>query len=223
MNVILGVPSYSGEVTVWFCDSLVNTIRVCPEDIKLFPVFLSYDALIQRARNDLVAMAIEHDLDALVFIDSDMQWNPTDLFKLLAYEEDVVGGTVRKKSDTEELYNVNTQNLKIEDNGLIKVNSVGTGFLKLSKKALQALWDNSEEYTNENKSCRMIFDVKVIDGELISEDNVMCRKLRELGFDVWIDPTVDCPHLGVHKYTGNFMKYREEILKPKLKVVRSMV
>ncbi len=50
----------------------------------------------------------------------------------------------------------------------------------------------------------MIFDVRVVDGRLMSEDNVMCDKLRAAGIDVWLDPRITCPHIGAKRYTGNF-------------------
>ena len=47
----------------------------------------------------------------------------------------------------------------------------------------------------------MVFDVQVQDGQLVSEDNVFCKKW---GGPVYIDPTMTCNHIGVKKYTGNF-------------------
>lgn len=223
MNIIIGTPCYDGRLSCFYVNSMIDTIRNTPTGMVIYPIYLSFDALIQRARNDLIAIAIEHKVDGLIFIDSDLEWQADWIFKLLYYKEDIVGGTVRKKTDSEELYNVNTQNLKLEKNGLIRVNSIGTGFVKISQKALQALWDASPEYTNEGNKRRMCCNVEIVDGELMSEDVSMMRRFRELGFDVFIDPEICCPHLGARKYTGNFMKYREEILKPKLKVVRSMV
>jgi hypothetical protein len=46
-------------------------------------------------------------------------------------------------------------------------------------------------YQNEGKEGRMVCDIQVIDGQLVSEDNVVMRKLAELGFDVWLDPKHD--------------------------------
>jgi hypothetical protein len=53
----------------------------------------------------------------------------------------------------------------------------------------------------------MVFDVQLIDGELVSEDNVFCRKWRGLGGKVWIDPSMTCNHIGVKKYSGSFMDF----------------
>jgi hypothetical protein len=208
-RVLLGTPAHDGRVDVWYCHSLVNTIKMAAQlGIQIDPIYMSYDSLVQRARNDLVRLALEQRYDDLIFMDSDQDWDPAWIFRLLDYTEDVVGGTVVKKSDRT-LFNVKVlkSGIRIEPNGLMEVESIGTGFLKISRAALEAVWDISEEYINEGRKCRMVFDVKLIDGELISEDNVFCAKWRGLGNQVWIDPTMTCGHVGVKKYTGNFMQF----------------
>ncbi len=93
------------------------------------------------------------------------------------------------------------------ENGLCVVEGVGTGFVRLSRKAFMALWDSSEEYENEGRKCRWIFDVCVVDGKLVSEDNIMCEKLRRLGFKVHVDPSFTPTHIGMKKYHGDFANY----------------
>lgn len=208
-KVLIGTPAHDGRVDVWYCNSLINTVKMAPHfDTLIQPVYMSYDSLVQRARNDLVRLALEEKFDDLIFIDSDQEWNPEWVFKLLEYKEDVIGATVVKKSD-QIMFNVKAlkSGLKQEKNGLMEVESIGTGFLKISKSALEAVWDVSPEYINEGKKCRMVFDVQLVDGELVSEDNVFCRKWRSMGNKVYIDPTMTCNHIGVKKYQGNFMQF----------------
>ena len=38
----------------------------------------------------------------------------------------------------------------------------------------------------------------------IGEDFLFCDRARELGFEVWIDPSITLGHMGVQEYTGNF-------------------
>jgi glycosyltransferase involved in cell wall biosynthesis len=208
-KILIGTPAHDGRVDVWFANSLVNTIKLSMQKgIEVIPVYMAYDSLVQRARNDLVKLAIEEKFDYLIFIDSDQEWNPEWIFKLITYKEDVIGATVVKKSDNI-AFNVKAlkDGLKQQQNGLIEVECVGTGFLKISKKALQKVWDISPEYKNEGKTCRMVFDVQLVDGELVSEDNVFCQKWRKLGNKVFIDPNMTCNHIGVKKYTGNFLEF----------------
>lgn len=207
-KVLIATPAYDGRLDVWYTNSLVNTIRLAQaNDIFVHPVFMSYDALIQRARNDLFALAVEGNYDDMIFIDSDMEWNPLWILDLLNRPEDVVGGTARKKTDDAEVYVVKANDFTVHENGMIKCQGLGTGFVKLSRRAFMALWDASPEYRNENKIRRMVCDVQVIDGELYSEDTVVFKKLGDLGFDCWLNPTMTCTHIGTKKFVGNFEAY----------------
>lgn len=208
MKVLIGTPAHDGKLDVWYTNSLVNTVRVAQaNDVFVHPVFMSYDALVQRARNDIIALAIEGDYDALIFIDADMEWHPLWVMELLARPEDVVGGTARKKTDDAEIYVLKTSDTSLHANGLIKCDGLGTGFVKLSRKAFQALWDNSPEYVNEGRIRRMVCNVEVIDGQLYSEDVTMFRKLSSLGFECWLDPKMTCAHIGTKKFVGSLQSY----------------
>lgn len=211
-KVLIATPAYDGRLDVWYTNSLVNTIRIAQANgVFVHPVFMSYDALIQRARNDLFALAVEGEYDDMIFIDSDMEWNPDWVIELLERNEDVVGGTARKKTDEAEIYVAKTNDLTRHENGLIKCEGLGTGFVRLSKKAIAALWNSSPEYTNENKTRRMICNVQVVDGQLYSEDIMLFNKLNELGFDCWLDPKMTCCHVGVKKFYGDMSDYIDRI------------
>ena len=209
MKVLIATPAHDGRLDVWYTTSLVNSVRIAQsEDIFLHPVFMSYDALVQRARNDLFKLALEYD--AVIWIDSDLEWNPMWIMELLGSDKDVIGGTYRKKTDEAELYTVKTKDLTAID-WLIKVDGLGMGFLKMSKKAVQALWDASQPYQNEGREGRMICDIQIVDGQLVSEDNVVTRKLADLGFDIWLDPRMTCCHIGTKKFYGNFEDFAKRL------------
>lgn len=208
-KVMIGTPAHDGRVDVWYANSLVNTVKLAMQrQVELVPIYMSYDSLVQRARNDIVRLAIEEDFDDLIFIDSDEEWNPEWIFKLLAYKEEVIGLPVVKKSD-QMMFNIKAlpTGLKTQQNGLMEVEAVGTGFMKISSAALKKVWDASPEYKNEGRSCRMVFDIKIENGDLVSEDNVFCQKWRSLGGKVFIEPSMTCNHIGVKKYQGNFLEY----------------
>ena len=211
-RVIIGTPALTGELEVRYVNSLIQAVKLClTQNIILEPLFVSYDALIQRARNDTLAIALEKGVDALVFIDQDIMFDPEWVLRLINRTEDVVGGTYRKKTDEEELYVVTGNDLTVHTNGLIKVHSLGTGFVKLSRCAMQALWDNSEEYENEGKIRKMICNVSVVNGSLVSEDVMMFKKLNELGFDVWLDPSMTCGHVGTKLFLGDFQDFSNRL------------
>jgi hypothetical protein len=65
----------------------------------------------------------------------------------------------------------------------------------------------SDEYESEGEKHRMVFDIKVENGDLISEDYVLCNKWKSLGYKVWLDPTITCNHIGIKKFKGNLKKF----------------
>jgi len=215
-NVMIAAPSYDGTITVWHASALSETCKLgLTKEINVYCIYMSYDSLVQRARNDIVQLALDQQVDDLVFIDCDVDWTPEDFFKLLEYDVDVVGGIYPKKGDEED-YPVKAlnQNLKFEENGLIEVEGIATGFLRLTRKALQTVSDDSIEYTESHKPkpIKMVFDITVDEkGELISEDIVFCRKWRKLGGKVWLDPSIKLSHVGTKRWNGDFMRWLDKI------------
>ena len=209
-KVLIGTPSYDGRIDVWFANSLISTVKKAEkEGIFVHAIYTSYDSLIQRARNSLIKLAIDGGYDDLFFIDSDTEWEPEWFFNLLDRPEPIVGGALIKKTDKEG-YTVKLVDKKLkysQDKKLIEVDGVGTGFMKVSKFALDKLWEISDEYTSEGEKHRMVFDIKVENGDLISEDYILCNKWKSLGYKVWLDPTITCNHIGIKKFKGNFENF----------------
>jgi hypothetical protein len=210
-KVLIATPTYDGKLEAFYVNSLIVSIELArSSNISLIPIWMSYDALVQRSRNDLIKIAVENNFDDIIWIDADIEWNPDWLIKLLQYNYDVIGGTYRKKTDEEELYTVKTNNIKI-DNNIMEVEGIGTGFMRMSKKAFTSLWDNSETYKNDGKEGRMVFDVIIDNGELVGEDILVCKKLKDLGFKIYLDTTMTCAHIGYKKYYGDFQQWINKI------------
>ena len=130
-EIIIATPSGTGMLPIFYIDSLLRTLEEGRKnDIIFHPLFIAHDALIQRARNDLFKMCYEAShIDEVIFIDDDMNWEPSEIFKLLSHNVDVVAGVGRKKSD-QISYAFSPLELpfKIEKNGLIKIDSIGCFF-----------------------------------------------------------------------------------------------
>ena len=213
-KVLIGTPSYDGKVDVWFANSLLGTVKMAVEkDIHIHAIYTSYDSLIQRARNSLVRLALAGGYDDLFFIDADTEWEPEWVFRLLERPEPIVGGSLIKKAEKEG-YTVKLVDKDLkwsEDRKLIEVDGVGTGFMKISRFALEKLWEMSDPYTSEGEEHRMICDIKVENGDLISEDYILGNKWKSLGYRVWLDPTITLNHIGTKKYKGNFKDFIDKL------------
>jgi hypothetical protein len=216
-KVIIGTPTYDGKIDIHYIDSLLNTLEQSDkENIEIYPLFICYDSLIQRARNDLFATAYNSSVDALVFIDADIGWNPQDFFKLIKNDKDLIGGSYRKKTDNEELYVVKALDekdpslkLEIDKNGIMEVAGLGCGFMKVSRNAITNIWNVSKPYNSEKGNNRMVFEVVCENNDLISEDIYFCKKWRNLGNKVYLDTSITCVHAGTKTYTGNVRNWIE--------------
>lgn len=214
-RVMIGTPAYDGTVGVHFAHSLAGTIRLgMTLGVDVNAVYMPYDALIQRSRNDLVKIALESGVDDLIFIDADQEWKPEWVMRLLSWPRDCVGGAVRKKSDVE-TYNVKAASSAIPidpETGLMEVEGLGTGFIRLSRRAMLALWERSEEYCDDyGKRNRWMFDVRPVNGRLVGEDIFVSMKLRDAGISIFLDPTITCSHIGSKKWDGDFSAWLERL------------
>ena len=96
--VMIGTPSYDGKISAWHASAIVETCKIgIVNNINILPIYMSYDALVQRARNDIVKLAIDNNVDDLVFIDSDIGFNPHDVIKMIKSDVDMIGGIYPKK------------------------------------------------------------------------------------------------------------------------------
>ena len=214
-KVLIATPSYDGKLDVYYIDSLLNTLSLAEKNnVEVYPLFICYDSLIQRARNDLFKLAYSNDIDNLFFIDGDVGWNPQDFYKLVKSDKDIIGGSYRKKTDNEELYVVKALdkynsklNLSVDKDGILEVAGLGCGFMKISRKAMNALWDISKPYASEKGDTRMVFEVVCEDGDLISEDIYMCKKWRNLGNSIYLDTNITCSHTGAKTFVGDVGKW----------------
>ena len=220
-KVLIATPSYDGKLDVYYIDSLLNTLSTAEKNnVEVYPLFICYDSLIQRARNDLFKLAHSNDIDTLFFIDGDVGWNPLDFYKLVKSDKDIIGGSYRKKTDNEELYVVKALdkdnsklNLSVDKDGILEVAGLGCGFMKISRKAMNALWDISKPYTSEKGDTRMVFEVVCEDGDLISEDIYMCKKWRNIGNSVYLDTKITCSHTGTKTFVGDVGKWIDSFRK----------
>tara|TARA_R110002072_G_scaffold152994_2_gene302676 strand:+ start:103 stop:765 length:663 start_codon:yes stop_codon:yes gene_type:complete len=207
-QVMVAVPAYDGKVVCDFSVGIAEIFRLAKQNgYELFLNYWMYDSLIHIARNSLFTTAHEQGVDELVFIDADQGFSSEAFFGALNHPVDVVGVPVRNKED-EAKFNIRPHeakkhkyNIKL---GLLEVEAIGTGFLRLSKAAIQILRDASPAYGDNH---RMICNTQIINGGLIGEDIQICDKLRAAGLKVYVDINHTCDHFGTKRWSGSYKDY----------------
>ena len=98
-SVFVATPMYGGMahgLYIKSCLDLQSILRNYGVEVKFS--FLFNESLITRARNYLVDEFLRSDCTHLLFIDSDIHFNPQDVVALLALDKDVAGAPYPKKS-----------------------------------------------------------------------------------------------------------------------------
>lgn len=200
-NIMIATPTYDYKVSVYYIDTLLNTLRNSNNEFSIAPVFIPGDALIQRARNDLFKIAKDMEVDELIWIDADIVWKVEDFYRLLSHKLDFVAGIYIQKSEEQRFCFRPKYETKVDENNLLEVKGVGMGFCKMSKNCIDKLWDISKEYTDSGGTKRMVFEVTIDEmNELTGEDVAVCLKWQSLGEKVYVDTSIVCIHIGQKMY-----------------------
>lgn len=98
-SLFVATPMYGGMSHGLYVKSCLDLQNSCSQySISTRFSFLFNESLITRARNYLVDEFLRTDATHLLFIDSDIHFNPQDVIALLALNRDVIGGPYPKKS-----------------------------------------------------------------------------------------------------------------------------
>ena len=98
-KLFIATPMYGGQCYGLYTKAALDLQTVMSKyGIQTKFSFLFNESLITRARNYLVDEFLRTDFTHMMFIDSDIHFNPQDIIALLALDKEVVGGPYPKKS-----------------------------------------------------------------------------------------------------------------------------
>lgn len=99
-KIFIAMPTYGGMLYSLTAKSLIDQVKLFEQyKIEYVHSFLMNESLIQRARNYLSdEMVNRTDCTHLLFIDSDIVFNPQDILAMVAVDKEIVCGPYSKKS-----------------------------------------------------------------------------------------------------------------------------
>jgi len=206
-KILIASPCLDQKVDAYFVHSLCESIKLgIKNNLDIRCVFLANESILPMARNELFNLAYHENYDTMVFIDDDETWDEKFLIDILLSKKDVITVPVVNKSDEEISFNVwVSKNKEVDpDDGYMKVDKTGTGFLKLSRKVFVDLWESNTELFFRNRKIRNICEYTYENGSFVGEDITLCKKIKELGYTIWCNPHHTVSHIGNKMYKGNF-------------------
>lgn len=207
LSVMVGMPA-GRDIPALTVKSLLDTFSLCHKmEITCKLGMVSGSAVVQWARDEVVAMFLQSDVNRLFWIDSDMVWTPEQFMRMLALSQlrSVVCATYPAKTEPVTFYVNNIDNdVTTDELGLMSIYGVGLGFTVMQRGVIEELAAKAPQVRDEisGRSNAAIFRVGSVDGKREGEDMAFFRDVRELGHKVWLDPEINLGHIGQKMYTG---------------------
>lgn len=167
--------------------------------IKTAYLLLCGNCHVDDARNAVVREFLESDCTELVFLDADVSWEPKDLVQLCGRDKDMVGGVYPYRRDGGEGMPVRMMDSqKFDADGLLEVEGLPTGFLKIKRHVLEKIAAQSPKYWDKVYKTALVFDRPDPDSEGTrwGGDIAFCRKWAALGGKMFADAELRLGHEG---------------------------
>jgi len=226
--LFVALPAYDFKVSLKLAISLARVAQEAPKygvDVQIGSICGC--SVVSRARNALAKDFLDSNATDLLFIDSDINFDPADVFRLMAWTANpkagIVAGVPRIRS-TKSVYIATLDYEHREDGkvsiiqsdmGLVRAQRVATAFMMVRRDVFETLQNSHPEWTYYDqrleKNLTAFFDFKVTPEGYVGEDYLFCDRAREQGYEVWIDPTIKLGHMGVQEFEGSFS---DDVLKP---------
>lgn len=214
--------------------------------IPLQMYFLFNESLIPRARNYCVDEFMRGTAKHFLFIDADIGFNPQDIIAMMALQANdenyhIIGGPYPKKTIAWEkikhavdkgvadedpsnlekfvgdfVFNPKAGNNSIKIDEPVEVLEIGTGFMMVTRAALEKFADEYKQYSYKPDHVRTehfdgsreitMFFQSEIDPKTkryLSEDYWFCQKAQDIGLKTWLCPWMKLQHVGSYIFGGS--------------------
>jgi len=227
-RLFIGIPSYDRKINLTAAMALIELgQRALEHELAIKVQTLVGCSIVSMARNSLAHMFLESSCTDLLFIDSDVTFKAVDILKLLTLTTkfDVVAGVYRQRR-LQKAYAValdmSDEALVMNKAGLIRADRVGMGFTMIRRQVFEKLRDEHPEWayraSDESDDTHMsFFDFKSAPEGYLGEDCLFCDRVREVGFSIWVDPSLAPGHMATLELEGS---YGDDAITPMLEVVK---
>lgn len=160
---------------------------------------------VDDARNKVVRDFLASDCSELVFLDADVSWEPEQLVDLCGSDHFVIGGVYPYRRETGK-EGMPVRNLaghhRPDENGLLEVAGLPTGFLRIRRAVLERLAAASVMVSDREGHARdipLIFERTISEtGGRIGGDINFCMRWRQMGGRVFAAANLRLGHCGKH-------------------------
>lgn len=229
-SVMICTPIARNPVCEYTASLAATLLFLNEQGIRVTFQFVVGSSVVHKARNELVAHFLASDFTDLLFVDDDMQWEPSAVLRLLGSDKPLIGGVGRmrcQKPNSDPAVwcwrplRDDEGGLIQDEMGAVEVRGFGAAFMMINRRVFADLveahpeWkrDGAADWPPELRAHYLEFFTQSERDEFgeLSEDYGFCHRWRQLGERVFVDPTIRLGHVGAFNYAGAV----EDLLTPK--------
>ncbi len=219
MKIFVAIPVYDGKLQHQTVNCLMLEQSIaCQVGDELLTSFLPYCSHLADGRNNLVQAFLATECERMIFLDSDITFEPGALLKIAHAPVDFAAGCTRHKLEAESypLMFCDKDFIVPEENGLVEIDSIGTAFMSLSRNVFakfKSAYPN-REYQHYGKTACCYFQTPFENGSLYGEDTYFCKEWRACGGKIYLNPELEITHWDFKTpyvgHIGNWLKGRNK-------------
>ena len=214
-SVYIAMPCYD-SVKIGTMTSIIRLIQQLAKSGISVGINTMKSPLIHQARNYLSSLFMVSPYTHLLFIDSDVEFKPEAVLRMLVAKKDIICTPYRVKSEdtSKSIYTVDFVKPMMLENGLIEIKAGPTGLMLIKKEVFEKIIKNFPELKIKNSVLPEpgkdhdyyynFFDFKFKDGYSVGEDVSFCQLVREAGFKIFANTESWTKHHGSWTWEGKF-------------------
>ena len=215
MSILISLPCYGGLVNEKTTTSLFNLGKLLVRNqIEHGIMTVANESLITHGRSRIANFFVNNtEFEYLFCLDADVAFSPEDMLKLYSYQKPIVSASYPMKTlplrHCYELYNP----VKLCGN-LVKIGGIGMGFVLIHRSVFEKLnkyYSELKYFPGLNNSNYPItegeyhnsyhyFAEMNKEGKYLGEDMSFFHRVSDIGYDVWMDTSIELQHIGSHVF-----------------------
>ena len=175
--------------------------------------------LIHQARNYLTSVFLTTQYQYLLFIDSDVEFEPEAILRMLVAKKEIICTPYRVKAEQldKHIYTVEFKDPKhvpFLPGGLVEIEAGPTGLMLIDRKVFEKIIKNYPHLKIKNKATPTadkshefyynFFDFGFNEGYSTGEDISFCRLARKNDFKIYANTESTTQHHGSYAWEGKF-------------------
>jgi hypothetical protein len=177
-------------------------------------ITVANESLITHGRSRIANFFVNNtEFEYLFCLDADVAFSPEDMLKLYSYQKPIVSASYPMKTlpirHCYELYNP----VKLCGN-LVKIGGIGMGFVLIHRNVFAKLnryYSELKYFPGLNNSNYPITEKEYHnsyhyfaemnkEGKYLGEDMSFFHRVSDIGYDVWMDTSIELQHIGSHVF-----------------------